>query len=164
MQQEARFKPPFGGAGAMSPISPATLASPSGGVRGMGGLTLVPLQHDETMTLASPGNFNPGGTGASPGILTLGGLGTPALGPPTLRPQNSMEILAQTAMSIEHMKARMEQSEEVEAARAAAAAEKAAAAEAALTTAMEVAEARDAANAALAEEASSSAATATEEA
>merc|ERR1719152_130030 len=124
----------------MSPLSPATLASPgtgegAGGVRGMSGLTLVPLQHDETMRLASPGNFQPGGTGASPGILTLGGLGTPALGPPTLRPQNSMEILAQTAMSIEHMKARMEQSEEVEAARAAAAAEKAAAAEAALTTA-----------------------------
>merc|ERR1719152_1105919 len=124
----------------MSPLSPATLASPgtgegAGGVRGMSGLTLVPLQHDETMRLASPGNFHPGATGASPGILTLGGLGTPTLGPPTLRPQNSMEILAQTAMSIEHMKAKMEASEEVEAARAAAAAERASAEQAALTTA-----------------------------
>lgn len=90
------------------------------GVRGVpAGLTLVPLPHEDAMSLVSPGSF-PVHSGASPGIYSLGNLNTPA-GPPTLRPQNSMEILAQTAMTIEHMNASKQQFEQAAAAETAAA-------------------------------------------
>jgi len=114
---EARLKQLSSGAS----LSPS-LGSPGvcEGVRGMpAGLTLVPLPHEDAMSLVSPGSF-PVHSGASPGIYSLGNLNTPA-GPPTLRPQNSMEILAQTAMTIEHMNASRQQFEQAAAAETAAA-------------------------------------------